>query len=164
MFEPATGLFTIEGIIPGQYVIQAGTDLWSLKAATIGGRDVLDEPFDLRPGDDLDNVRLTLTDRITELSGKVTDASSRPVAADWVLVVPVDKKYWWPSSRRIRAVRLSATGQYVVRGLPPGSYIVTTGPDPKVLLDPSKLPALAATGIRLTLAEGERRVQDLKSK
>ena len=163
MFEPATGLFTIEGIMPGQYVIQAGSDLWTLKAATIGGRDVLDEPLELRPGDDIDNVRLTLTDRVTELSGKVTDASGRPVVAEWVLVVPGDKKYWWPSSRRIRAARLSATGQYVVRGLPAGSYTVTTAPDPKVLMDPSKLPGLAGTGTRLTLAEGERRVQDLKS-
>ena len=45
---------------------------WTLKAAMIGGRDVLDEPIDLRPGEEIDDVRLTVTDRITELSGKVS--------------------------------------------------------------------------------------------
>jgi Carboxypeptidase regulatory-like domain len=165
IFEAATGLFSIEGILPGQYVIQAGTERtpWMLKAATIAGRDVLDEPFELQPGDDLRNVRLTVTDRVTELSGKVTDASSRPVIAEWVLVFAVDKKHWWSGSRWIRQRQPDATGVYTIRGLPPGSYVVTLVQDPAVLADPAKLPGLAASGTRITLGEGERRVLDLKA-
>jgi hypothetical protein len=168
IFEAATGVFSIEGILPGRYVIQeaggvAGQPLWTLKAAMIGGRDVLDEPIDLRPGEEIENVRLTLTDRITDLSGKVGDASARPAGLEWVLVFPVDKKHWYAGSRRIRSVRPDAAGAYSIRGLPAGSYVVTVVPDPAVLMDPAKLSALAATSTRVTLAEGERKVQDLRS-
>ena len=77
IFEAATGIFSIEGILPGRYVIQAGSPAgrpeWTLKAATIAGRDVIDEPIDLRPGEEIENVRLTVTDRVIELSGKIVD-------------------------------------------------------------------------------------------
>ena len=168
IFEAATGIFSIEGILPGRYVIQAaggvpGQPLWTLKAAMIGSRDVLDEPIDLRPGEEIENLRLTVTDRMTDLSGKVGDASTRPVSFEWVLVFSADRKHWWPGSRRIRSVRPDAAGAYTIRGLPAGSYVVTVVPDPAVLMDPAKLSALAATGTRVTLAEGERKVQDLRS-
>ena len=164
-FEPATGVFSIQGILPGRYVIESGTgrSLWTLKAATIGGRDVLDEPIDLRPGDEIGNVRLTVSDRVIELSGKIVDDATRPTSTGWVLVFSADRKHWWPGSRRIRSVRPDAAGAYTIRGLPAGSYVVTVVPDPAVLMDPVKLAALAATGTRVTLAEGERKVLDLRS-
>ena len=164
-FEPATGVFSIEDILPGRYVIEIGTrrSSWTLKAATIGGRDVLDEPIDLRPGDEIGNVRLTVTDRVIELSGKVVDEATRPISTGWVLVFSTDRKHWWPGSRRIRSVRPDAAAAYTIRGLPAGSYVVTVVPDPAVLMDPAKLAALAAVGTRVTLAEGEQKVQDLRS-
>ena len=164
MFEPATGIFSIEGILPGRYVIQAGGGRWTLKAAMIGGRDVLDEPIEIRPGDEIEHVRLTVTDRITELSGKVADAATRPANLEWVLVFPVDKKHWWAGSTRIRSIRPDYDGAYAIRGLPPGTYVVTVVPDPAVLMAPAKLSALAASGIRVTLAEGDRKTQDLRKK
>ena len=163
-FEPATGIFSIEGILPGRYVIQAGGGRWTLKAAMIGGRDVLDEPMEIRPGDEIENVRLTVTDRITELSGRVGDASTPSTSLEWVLVFPVDQKHWWVGSRRIRSGRLDYSGVYTIRGLPPGTYVVTVVSDPAVLSDPAKLSALAASGTRVTLAEGDRKVQDLRKK
>jgi Carboxypeptidase regulatory-like domain len=168
IFEAATGIFSIEAILPGRYVIQeaggvAGQPLWTLKAATIGGRDVLDEPIDLRPGDEIGNVRLTVTDRVIELSGKIVDDATRPTSAGWVLVFSTDRKHWWAGSRRIRSLRPDAAGAYTIRGLPAGSYVVTVVPDLAVLMDTARLAALAATGTRVTLAEGERKVQDLRS-
>ncbi len=162
-FEPATGIFSIEGILPGRYVIQAGGGRWTLKAAMIGGRDVLDEPMEIRPGDEIENVRLTVTDRITELSGKVGDAA-QSTSLEWVLVFPVDKKHWWAGSSRFRSVRPDYDGAYTIRGLPPGTYVVAVVSDPAVLMDPAKLAALAASGTRVTLAEGDRKLQDLRKK
>jgi len=162
-FEPATGLFSIEGILPGRYVIQAGGGRWTLKAAMIAGRDVLDEPMEIQPGEEIENVRLTLTDRITELSGKVGDATPS-TSLEWVLVFPVDKKHWWAGSSRFRSVRPDYDGAYTIRGLPPGTYVVTVVSDPAVLMDPAKLSALAAAGTRVTLAEGDRKTQDLRKK
>ncbi|HEX7780409.1 MAG TPA: hypothetical protein VF424_14275, partial [Vicinamibacterales bacterium] len=160
--------FAIEGVMPGRYVIQAGgaerspKSSWMLKAAVLGGRDVLDEPIDL--SDEIRDVRLTVTDRISELSGRVTDAADKPSRDDLVAVFSADKRHWWRGSRRIRLVRPDAKGVYKVRPLPPGAYIITlladAIPETELL---SKLPGLASTGTRVTIAEGEQKVQDLRS-
>ena len=48
--------------------------------------------------------------------------------------------------------------------MPPGEYFLAalTDPDPVQLKDPSFLEQLAASAIRVTLAEGEKKVQDVK--
>ena len=164
-----TGEFLIEGVMPGRYVIQAGGSLnprspWMLKAAIVRGRDVLDEPIDLGPGEEIADVRLTVTDRISELSGKVTDSGEKP-GQGWVLVFSIDKKHWWPGSRRVRVVRTNADGQYVLRALPTGTYVVTPIANPPAHDElAEKLPSLTTTGVRVTIAEGDRKVQDLRVK
>ena len=167
-FTVTSGEFAIEGVFPGRYVIQAGgaerssKSAYMLKGATLGGRDVLDEPIDL--SDEIRDVRLTVTDRISELSGRVIDAADKPSRDDLVLVFSADKRHWWPGSRRTRMVRPDAKGVYKVRPLPPGPYIVTVVTDPIPENDlPAKLPGLAGTGTRVTIAEGEQKVQDLRS-
>ena len=165
----ATGEFSIEGVAPGRYVIQAGGTLrpalWVLKAAMVRGRDVLDEPFDLSTGEEIDNVVLRVTDRISELSGRVTDASDKPSSDHRVVVFSTETKHWWPGSRRVRAVRPDSNGRYVVRAVPAGTYYValTNGSMSQDELM-TKLPALVRTGLRVTVAEGERKQQDLTGK
>ena len=169
--EPATGRFSMEGVMPGRYVLngggaERGRSGWMLKAATLNGRDVLDEPIDLRPGDDITDVRLTVTDRVTEISGAVLDAAGKPaVPAGWVLAFSAEKKHWWPGSRRVRVVRPGPASKYRVSALPPGQYVIATLFEVLAEADLiAKLPALAAGGVRVTLAEGEKRVQDLRVK
>jgi protocatechuate 3,4-dioxygenase beta subunit len=169
-FTVTSGEFAIEGVFPGRYVIQAGgaerssKSAYMLKGATLGGRDVLDEPIDLRPGEDVNDVRLTVTERISELSGRVADAADTPSRDDLVLVFSADRRHWWPGSRRTRIVRPDAKGVYTVRPLPPGPYIVTLVTDPISENElPAKLPGLAGTGIRVTIAEGEQKLQNLRS-
>jgi hypothetical protein len=171
MLTAASGEFSLEGVIPGRYVIQAGgagADApWMLKAATIGGRDVLDVPIDLQPGEEITDARLTVTDQITELTGTVTDAAGKPDTDDWILVFSADKKYWWTRSRRVRLVRPDTKGLYRLRALPAGNYVVTTIRDAIGLRQDdllARLPTLAGTGVRVTIAEGERKVQDLQSR
>jgi protocatechuate 3,4-dioxygenase beta subunit len=171
MLTTASGEFSIEGVIPGRYAIHAGGSSsdtpWILKAATVGSQDLLDVPIDLRPGDEIANVRLTVTDRISELTGTVTDAAGKPALDDWIVVFSAEKKHWWSRSRRVRLIRPDPKGQYRLRALPAGNYIVAPVPDAIGLSQEellSRLPALAAAGVRLTLAEGERKVQDLRVK
>jgi len=166
----ATGEFSIEGVMPGRYVIQAGGSdpraLWMLKAAIVRGRDVLDEPIDLGAGEEIEGVRLTVTDRITVLTGKVADPADDLRRQDWIIVFPVDKKYWYPGSRRTRVARPDAEGIYTIRALPPGPYIVAVSPNaPSQADDLQKtLQTLAPSGVRVTLAEGEKKVLDLRRK
>jgi hypothetical protein len=155
--------------MPGRYVIQAAANagepgsLWMLKAATLRGRDVLDEPIDLVAGDEIDGVRLTVTDQISEVSGRILDAGDRPIRDRWVVIFAADKRYWWPGSRRVRAVRPNPDGRYVARGLPAGTYLVALVSDVTTEYELiAKLPSLVPIGVRITLAEGEKKEQDLR--
>jgi protocatechuate 3,4-dioxygenase beta subunit len=169
-FEAATGAFSWQGLMPGRYILQAGSaergpkSPWMLKAATIGGRDVLEQPIDLNPGIEIDDVVLTVTDRIGEVSGRITDAAGKPATSDWVVVFSADSKHWYQGSRRTRVVRPDEKGGYVVRALPAGSYIVALSSTPVSQGDDLSLllQTLAASGVRVTLAEGEKKVQDLR--
>lgn len=167
--EIATGSFSIEGEAPGRYVIQAGgaeegKSPWLLKSATIGGRDVLDLPMTFRAGDDIRDVQLTVTDRLTELSGQVLNVSGGPSREPHAMVIfSTDSKNWWPGSRRIRRV-VARNGTYFERALPPGSYAVTFGAgtmsDEELV---RALPSLLSSATRVTLDDGERKVQDLRA-
>ena len=157
--------------MPGQYVIQAGSlergnTSWVLKAAAIGGRDVLDQPLALTPGTEISGVALTLTDRIGEVSGTITDTAGKPATSDWVVLFSTDNKHWYPGSPRTRVVRADAKGAYVVRPLPAGSYILALSQDTLTQDENLELTlrALATAGVRVTIAEGERKVQDLRSR
>jgi protocatechuate 3,4-dioxygenase beta subunit len=163
---PADGAFQFTGLMPGRYAVRAsvgpdGGD-WTLARATVRGTDVLDLPIDLTAGMELSDVLLTLSDRVSELSGTATDPSGRPLVEIALHVVPADARYHWPGSRRLREVVTGRDGRYMVRGLPPGEYLIGAAPIPTLgaalLLAPGDL----AVSARVTLAAGERKVQDVR--
>ena len=172
-FDAATGTFSWQGLMPGRYIIQGGNaergtkSPWMLKAAILGGRDVLEQPIDLNPGVEIDDVVLTVTDRIGELSGRVTDADGKPASREWVVVFSPDSKHWYPGSPRARVVRSDEKGLYAVRGLRAGSYIVALAPATAVSQsgDPSEmLQKLSTSGSSVMLREGDKKVQDLRKR
>jgi hypothetical protein len=165
----ATGAFTIRGIAPGNYRLTASiptlrtdTQAWQLKSATINGRDTLDAVLELRAG--ADDAVVTFTDKATELSGTVQDAAGQPAPEYHIVVFSASKSHWLPTSRRIRYVRPGADGKFQVPNLPPGEYLVAAVNDiePGEWFDPAVLDQLSRTAIALALAEGEKKVQDLK--
>jgi hypothetical protein len=165
-YDAATGAFSIEGVLPGRYVIQAGErgSPWMLKGATIDGRDILDLPIDFNPGAELDKVVLTVTDRLSELSVTLTDAVARSSLEELAVVFSADQKYWYPGSRRVRVVPQNDKRMYVVRGVPAGAYLVALTPNSLSQDDslPLTLQALAGSGVRVTLTEGEKKVLNVR--
>jgi hypothetical protein len=71
--EPAHYRMTIT--VPS---LLSGATEWVVKSAVLGGRDILDAAIDVRPGEDLTGVVVTLSDRHTELSGTLTDSAVLP--------------------------------------------------------------------------------------
>ena len=67
----ASGAFTMSGVVPGRYRVNATFNTpevnWILKSAVIKGRDALDVPFDLAPGDVVTDALFTFTNRTQEL-------------------------------------------------------------------------------------------------
>ena len=170
----AAGTFTLAGAEPGRYRLQAFMPVapgspagsgWVLKSAILNGRDVTDEPFDIGAGEQISGVVVTFTDRPTELTGALSDAIGRPAPGFYVVVFPADRKQWNPGSRRLPApARATSDGTFRFAGLPPGTYYMAaaTEIDQTDLADTAFLEALAETAATVTLAEGERKKQDIQ--
>jgi hypothetical protein len=163
----ASGVFDVPGLMPGRYAIEPSDTLksegWFAKRAVLGGQDVLDIPVDLIAGSNHTDVVLTLTRTYTELSGIVTDNSGQRLGGTEIVIVPTDKRYQWPGSRRV-AVRTSANdGAYSIVGLPPGRYRIGRLPSTTAgaLFQPPDLDDLAVAAT-VTLSEGERKVLNVR--
>lgn len=161
-----SGAFSLHGVVPGRYRVSAAFNTpevnWILKSAVIKGKDALDVPFDLAPGDVVTDAVFTFTNRTQELSGTLQDASKRPATDFTVVVFPVDKSLWG-STRRVRTVRPDTNGKFAF-SLPSGAYRIAAVLDigPEDLRDQSLLEELAAASLAITIADGEKKVQDLR--
>jgi protocatechuate 3,4-dioxygenase beta subunit len=162
-----SGGFTIRGVTPGRYRAAATFNTpevnWTLKSAIIKGVDALDVPFDLLPGDSISDAVFTFTNRTQELSGTLQDESKRPAPDYTVVVFPADKALW-TSGRRIRSTRPGTDGKFTFANLPAGAYRIAAITDigPEELRDQALLEELAAASIPVTLADGEKKTQDLR--
>jgi len=174
----ADGTFTFQGATPGRYRVgasipvalagvaagaPAGTATWWLKSVVYNGVDTLDSALEISNAD-LSGIVITFTDRPTNLSGRLLDAKGRAATDYWVVAFPTSRELWAPGSRRIRTARPDIDGKFEISGLPPGDYglVALTDLDQADLSDPAFLEQLAAASVKITLAEGEKKKQDLK--
>lgn len=160
--------FRSTGFVPGKYVVRAtsGAPGWMLKSVMSGGRDVSDDPLEIETRD-IDDVVVTFTDRPSEISGAVRDDNGAITTNADVVVFPAERSRWGeagPGPRRGRSTRVSRTGTYSFIGLPPGDYIVAAidAATSAGWQDPKRLDALSRSGVRVTIGESDKHVQDLK--
>jgi hypothetical protein len=166
--DPATSQFTTYGLPGGRYFVRIGgaPPGWTFKSATYQGRDVSDVPLDL-DASDAAGVVITFTDQATELSGTAQGARGGDPDAT-IIVFPSDNTGWVNTGlnpRRIRSIRSGPNGAYKVSGLPPGSYFVAAVPDESAgdWQDPRFLEALARSATQVTLDEGEKKTQNVRT-
>jgi hypothetical protein len=77
----------------------------------------------------------------------------------------VDRAQWFASSRHLRApVRAASDGRFTFTGLPAGAYYLAAVNDfePNGWFSPEFLDQLIASAIKITVADGEKKVQDLR--
>jgi hypothetical protein len=179
----ADGTFSIKGLTPDRYRLGVATGglrgLLSmmqpgapdsapgtlfLKTALWNGRDVVDTPFDLRPGVDASGMVVTLTDRPTVLSGTVRDGAGRPTPNYPIVVFSTNRASWFAGSRRIQQAHVASDGTFTITGLPAGEYFVAALTDltANELYEPAFLESVTAASLRITLLDGEKKTQDLK--
>jgi len=160
------GHFSISGVSAGAHLIRPsnGSRTWLLQSVTIAGRDVTDTPFQVRSGENLANVTLVFTDKQSEINGTLTTDNGTPVPEFTVLAFPADATLWRPQSRHIMTARPDQTGQYRIRGLPPGEYYLATV-DPSQQgewFEPAYLDEHRADAVRVVLSEGDVKTKDFK--
>ena len=166
----ANGRFTVNDVLPGSYRVTAAvpgvpsaTPAWVVQSITVDGEDALDMPLDVK-GRSVTGMVVTLTDRITELSGLVVDEKGKPATEHTLVLYPVDERYWFFQSRRIRTTRAGEDGRYSFRVVPPGDYRLATllDPEPGTWYDKAVLSDLESTAVRISLAEGEKKIENVR--
>jgi hypothetical protein len=162
------GTFEIGNVPPDTYDLQiVGPEIangrWWIESARHGDRDLLDHDVVVRPDTNLAGITITLSDRPAELTGSLQTPTGAPAADVFVVAFSTDRQLWRHRARRIQGVRPGVDGRFVVR-LPAGEYFVAaiTDADPEDLAEPGFLEALVPASLRLTIAAGERKTQDLK--
>jgi hypothetical protein len=170
----ADGTFRVEGLPPDRYVTGAswpgmrtgdGTTGWWLTTIRVGARDLGDLPLEVEANSEVRDVTLTFRDRIGSVEGLLTDAAGRPAPEYFVLAFPAERASWTSMSRRaVPAVRPSTDGRFRVVGLLAGDYYlaVVTALDQDDATDPAFLEAILPSAIRISIAEGETKRQDLR--
>jgi hypothetical protein len=160
------GRFRIEGAIPGRYRVSVGSRApYGVLSAMLGGQDVIDAPFEIAPNGSIEGITVTLTDARTELGGRLTGADGQPASHLYVLAFPQDRAHWAANSRRIASVRAGEDGSYTFTGLPPGNYFLCalTEIDTTLQYEPAYLDDLVPVSIKLSLGDGEKKIQHLRA-
>ena len=162
----ADGRFTFAGVPGGQYVFSLYFSGHELKSAIASGQDTLDFPLELTADRDVTDLVLTLTDRPSALTGRITDSLGNSADGYDVIIASSDCRYWRMDSRRVQLTSLSHDGQYSFKSLPPGSYqlSVVMDPEPGAINNPEFLRAIARTSIQITITEGAKLTQNLRVK
>jgi protocatechuate 3,4-dioxygenase beta subunit len=138
---------------------------WVLKEVTLNGQDVTDTPVELPPGQTVSGLQVVLTEKQTQLSGRVVDSRGSPVTDATVVVFPSDDARWLYQSRFVRAARVDQQGNFQLRGLPPyDRYLVVAvqAIEDGQAGDPAFLESIRAQGVALRLGEGEVKAIDVK--
>jgi hypothetical protein len=152
------GTFELRGLAGPQMIRVQGIPVgWALKSITLEGADITDTGYDFRPGNNMTGLVITLTDRLTDVTGSVRDARGQPVT-DYVLVAfSEDAKLWIPQSRFVQTARPNQNGTFTIKGLPPGRYLAAVVPSLEIGLqnDPAVLAQLRSQAQSFTLAEGQ---------
>ena len=161
----ANGRFTLMGVSPGQYRLRAsGATGWTMKGVVVDGKDTLDFPLEVKPGENISNVNVEFTDKFTDLKGTIHSQIGQPTSDFTVIIFAADSRYWVPLGRRIRSARPSTDGKFSFSGLPAGDYRIAavTDIEPGAWNDPALLQQLMNASLAVRLVEGQPVVQDVR--
>ena len=132
--RPPTGAnddaLVLENLAPGRYWLQLHSSRGYVAAATLGGIDVLHEPFVVAPGSSMP-LEITMRDDSAELDGTVSGLTAQPaltgstfssgirLSQAWVYCIPLPN-----SAGHFEQVWVSEDGKFISRSMAPGTYRV----------------------------------------
>jgi 5-hydroxyisourate hydrolase-like protein (transthyretin family) len=153
--------FELHGLRGRGFIRAAGLTDWQMKRVLREGVDVTDTPLDFATN--IDGLEIELTQRLTTVSGAVSDDRGGVALDTTVVVFADDPAKWGPQSRFIDTARPDQQGRFTIRGLPPGRYaaIAVGYLEPGEERDPDLLETWRQSATRFTLLEGETHAIDL---
>jgi protocatechuate 3,4-dioxygenase beta subunit len=149
--------FVLDGIVGSVLFNSSPAPGWTLRSATFRGRDITITGVDAASLEGDTPVVITLTDKLTDLTGDVRDSQGRPVTNYVVVVLPQEPVAGMGASRVTRVVRSDQGGAFRVRGLLPGNYVAAAVPalESGREWDPAIQQTVREAGRAVTLGDGE---------
>jgi hypothetical protein len=148
----------------GQLRLRNPVGGWYLKAVTLEGKDITDDPLEFTGNRAFNDVQIVLTRKRSELSGVAVDARNEPATDYAAVLFAEERSEWTAQSRFIGVGRPDQQGHFRISGMPPGRYLavaidsLVNGEE----RDPDLLDRLQAVATRVTLADGESQSISLK--
>jgi hypothetical protein len=162
------GSFSVTGVMPGRYTVRVlppiGTTGWLVGSAMLKDVDLADHLLEVRPGENITGIGITLIDQPADLSGVLQDVGGRPASEYYVIVFPADRTMWRQGARRIFQTRPGTDGKFQFRALVGGEYLLAAVTDVETgeWFDPVFLTELARAAVKVTITTGESKVQDIR--
>jgi hypothetical protein len=156
--------FAIAGIFGPARVGLALPEGWAVRSIRRAGRDIGDAPLEGGSGEEVSDVEIVLTDRVTTISGIVQDRQGTPATGGTVIVFADDAERWFEGSRWVQTARPDDQGFYRVVGLPPGVYLAVALEyvEDDAWTDPGFLESLRPQAKRLTLSDAAAQTVPLR--
>jgi hypothetical protein len=154
--------FAIEGLLAGRYVLRTSASM-AIMSVVSAGKDLKDAGIDVSAGQTVDDVVVTLTDKLASIQGNVLGLPGSVAA---VVTFPVERQQWtnygWRPPR-FRTSRAGPSGEFQLTQLPAGEYfLVAVKPEQiDAWTDPQFLASASARATRVTLAWGDKKTLDL---
>lgn len=139
-------------------------DGWMLKAIVHDGRDITDLAVELASRQELKDVEVIITDRMTSVAGQIKDGKNVPIQEATVLLFPTDANKWYENAQSIRTARPDQQGEWQVKGLRAGEYfaVALDYVEKGNWHDPEFLDSLRRYATRVQVAEGASATVSLK--
>jgi protocatechuate 3,4-dioxygenase beta subunit len=136
---------------------------WTIRSVRRAATDVTDSGFEVKNGDDT-VLEVELTNKLTTITGLVTNARGAAVKDYTAIVFAQDPERWKGSTRYQSTGRPDQDGRFNITGLPPGEYyiIALDRVDMGETSDPEFLEKMHTRASRITLDEGETKTVDLR--
>ena len=151
---------------PGQLrvTMMGPTPGWSIRSVRYRGTDITDSGMEFRPSEDISDVEVEVTNKVTDVSGLVTNGKGEALKDYSIVVFPQDREKWTVNSRYMRTARPDQDGRYKVNGLPPGEYrvIALDYLDQNEWNSPEFLDSIRNKATAFSVNEGESKSVDLK--
>jgi hypothetical protein len=160
------GTFVLSGLTGQKFIRVNGLPQeWTLKAVMFNGVDVTDSALEFRGTNENTGLQIILTDKVSDLNGKVTTAKGDITRDYTVVVFPDDPVKWVFPSRYVKTARADQQGQFRIKALPPEDRYLAVAVDyleDGEGTDPQFLEQIKSGATRFTIAEGEAKSLDLK--
>ena len=149
----ADGRFEAANLL-GRVIFTTIDDGWVVKSVTAGGADVVDTGIDLSGKEAVNGIRITVSNRLTRVAGRVADDRGEPLRDHLVVLLRLDGLP--PDGLGLRALRTDLDGRFEATRLRPGSYVagVVDDLEPGYHFSPEFQERLRERGRRFRLGEG----------